>query len=176
MRKAKASYFSNMFDEVKNTTMYWKLLKKATNPTRAKIIGPLKREDESLALLDEEKAALMNSYFSAIGEKLADKLPPPPPVNDRRELGVIRNLSAEPPPLNEITISQVSVRKKVQQLKIKKSTGPDHIPPKLIKLAGTAIVPALVALFRFSIERGVIFSSWKTARLAPIYEKDDETD
>ena len=147
LRIAKASYFSNMFDEVKNTTMYWKLLKKATNPTRAKIIGPLKREDDSLALLDEEKAALMNSYFSAIGEKLADKLPPPPPVIDRREPGVIRNLSAVPPPLNEITISQGSVRKKVQLLKINTSTGPDHIPPKLIKLAGAAIVPALVALF-----------------------------
>ena len=36
----------------------------------------------------------------------------------------------------------------------KKSTGPDDIPPKLIKPTGTAIVPALVALFRFSIERG----------------------
>ena len=118
LRIAKASYFSNMFDEVKNTTTYWKLLKKATNPTRAKTIGPLKREDESLALLDKEKAALMNSYFSAIGEKLADKLPPPPPVIDRREPGVIRNLSAVPPPLNEITISQGSVHKKVQLLKI----------------------------------------------------------
>ena len=73
-------------------------------------------------------------------------------------------------------ISQRSVHKKVQLLKINTSTGPDHIPPKLIKLAGTAIVPALVALFRFSIKRGVIFSSWKTARLAPIYKKDDETD
>ena len=60
-------------------------------------------------------------------------------------------------------------------LKINKSTVPDHIPPKLIKLAGTAVIPALVALFRFSIERGLIFSSWKTARLAPIYKKDDET-
>ena len=44
--------------------------------------------------------------------------------------------------------------KKVQLLKMNKSTGPDHIPPKLIKLAGTAIVSALVALFRLSIERG----------------------
>ena len=61
-------------------------------------------------------------------------------------------------------------------LKINKSTVPDHIPPKLIKLAGTAVIPALVALFRFSIERGLIFSSWKTARLGPIYKKDDETD
>ena len=65
---------------------------------------------------------------------------------------------------------------KLQLLKMNKSTGPDHIPPKLIKLAGTAIIPALVALLRFSVEHGVIFSSWKTARLAPIYKKDGETD
>ena len=31
LRLAKASYFSKMFDEVKNTTMYWKLLKKIKN-------------------------------------------------------------------------------------------------------------------------------------------------
>ena len=36
LRLAKASYFFKMFDEVKNTTMYWKLLKKATNPTQQK--------------------------------------------------------------------------------------------------------------------------------------------
>ena len=60
-------------------------------------------------------------------------------------------------------------------LKINKSTVPDHIPPKLTKLAGTAVIPALVDLFRFSIERGLIFSSWKAARLAPIYKNDDET-
>ena len=57
-----------------------------------------------------------------------------------------------------------------------KSTGPDHIPPKPIKLSGTAMVPALIALSLFSIERGVIFSSWKKGRLAPIFKKDDETD
>ena len=61
-------------------------------------------------------------------------------------------------------------------LKINKSTVPGHIPPKLIKPAGTAVIPALVALYRFSIERGLIFSSWKTPGLAPIYKKDDETD
>ena len=62
LRQAKASYFSNMFDEVKNTTMYWKLLKKATlNPTQPKTISPLKREDDSLALPYEEKAAFI--YF-----------------------------------------------------------------------------------------------------------------
>ena len=50
-----------MFDQVKNKTTYWKLLKKATNPTQPKTIGPLKREDDSVALLDQEKAAFF--YF-----------------------------------------------------------------------------------------------------------------
>ena len=36
LRLAKASYFSKILDEVKNTTMYWKLLKKVTNPTQPK--------------------------------------------------------------------------------------------------------------------------------------------
>ena len=80
LRLAKASYFSNMFDEVKNTTAYWKLLNKATNPTFRKSIGPLKRKAEILALLHEGKIDMMNSYFSTIGERLADELPPPPPV------------------------------------------------------------------------------------------------
>ena len=61
-------------------------------------------------------------------------------------------------------------------LKINKSTVPDHIPLKLIKLARTAVISALVTLFRSSIDGGLIFSAWKTARLALIYKKDDETD
>ena len=121
-----------------------------------------------------EKAALMNSYFFTIGEKLADELPPPPPVIECRESEVIQNQNAPiPPPLTEITVSQGSVRKIVEWLKINKSSGPDHIPPKLMKLSGRAIVPALVPLLRFNIKRGVIFSSWKTSRLTPIYKKDD---
>ena len=118
---------------------------------------------------------MINRYFSTIREKLADELLQPPTAIECREPDLIRNRRAEPPPLSEITGSQRSERKKVGLLKINKSTVPDHIPPKLIKLAGTAVIPALVALFRFSIERGLIFSSWKTARLAPIYKKDDET-
>lgn len=118
---------------------------------------------------------MINRYFSTIREKLADELLQPPTAIECREPDLIRNRRAEPPPLSEITGSQRSERKKVGLLKINKSTVPHHIPPKLIKLAGTAVIPTLVALFRFSIERGLIFSSWKTARLAPIYKKDDET-
>ena len=45
-----------------------------------------------------------------------------------------------------------------------------------MKLAGDAIVPSLLSLFRLSITTGRVFTSWKTARLTPVYKKDDETD
>lgn len=38
------------------------------------------------------------------------------------------------------------------------------------------IVPALVDIYNYSIDRRAVFSSWKKARLTPIFKKDDETD
>ena len=77
LRKAKSSYFSTIFNEVKSSSAYWNLLKRSTNPKVRKNIGPLKREDGTLELTDPEKANLMNSYFATIGLKLSNTLPPP---------------------------------------------------------------------------------------------------
>ena len=51
LRQAKASYFREMFQEVKKTSAYWNLLRKATNSTTRKCTGPLKQDDGSLALV-----------------------------------------------------------------------------------------------------------------------------
>ena len=51
--------------------------------------------------------------------------------------------------------------------------GPDNIPPKLLKLVGDSIVPSLLSLFRLSLNTSRVFTSWKTARLTPVYKKDD---
>ena len=63
IRKAKASYFNNMFNEVKDTGAYWNLIKKATNQNIKNKIGPLKRDDGTLALINKDKADLFNFYF-----------------------------------------------------------------------------------------------------------------
>ena len=38
------------------------------------------------------------------------------------------------------------------------------------------IAPSLHSLFRVSITTSRVFTNWKTARLTPVYKKDDETD
>ena len=70
LRKAKAAYFRDQLKKAKTTSAYWNVLSKATNPKVRKKIGPLKRDDNSLAVKDTEKASLMNSFFSTIAEKL----------------------------------------------------------------------------------------------------------
>lgn len=172
LRNAKASYFSDMFNEVKNSAAYWNLINKATNPKVRKNIGPLKRDDKSLALDDKEKAGLLNSYFATIGEKLANSLPPT--VNTQHS--VIDTESIEVPQISEFLISKNAVRHKVSTLKAKKSSGPDTIQPKLLRLAGDAIIPALIALYQHSIECETVYSTWKQARITPIFKKDEETD
>lgn len=162
-----------MFEEVKKTNAYWNLINKATNRTeRKRTIGPLKRDDSSLVLLDKEKAQRMNSYSTEIGKNLINSLSMP-----RQHAPVDGNtiLSFIPAPSFPLLTNQ-SVQDKVNKLKTDKSSGPDDISPKLLKLAGKAIVPALVDIFNYSIERRTVFSSWKTARLTPIFKKDDQTD
>ena len=77
LRKAKSSYFSTTFNEVKSSSTYWSPLKRATNPKVRKNIGPLKKDDGTLEFTDSGKANLMNSYFVTVGLKLSNTLPPP---------------------------------------------------------------------------------------------------
>ena len=175
LRQAKASCFREMFQEVKKTSAYWNLLNKATNSTTRKCIGPLKRDDGSLALADDEKACLMNSYFATIGKKLAEELQFTSKSSRPYNLNTAKT-TTEPPPLEGLTISQYSIQTKVNALNINNSTGPDNISSKLLRIAGNAIVPALTGLYQFSCESKSVFSAWKIARLTPIYKKDDETE
>jgi len=41
---------------------------------------------------------------------------------------------------------------------------------------GNDIAPSLTELYRVSLNNGIVFSSWKIARLTPIFKKDEESD
>ena len=86
------------------------------------------------------------------------------------------NTGTKSPLCSELVISQSPIQTKVNTLKTNKSTGPDNISAKLLKLAGGAIVPPLMRLYQFSSENNSVLSAWKTARLTPIFKKDDETE
>ncbi|KAL9964377.1 hypothetical protein ACROYT_G028008 [Oculina patagonica] len=124
------------------------------------------RGGRSVAVDDEEKANLMNTYFSSIGEKLARSVEPLP----------LRPIIEEAVPrLSDIPLSCSIIEKKLSSLKPSKATGPDGISPKLLKLAGPSVAAPLTNLYVRSMDQGV-YNDWKIARLNPVFKKDDETE
>ena len=168
--QAKASYFSDFFSEVKNTSAYWNLVTEATNPKARKSIRPIKKEDETLALTDKEKANSINLFFSNVGNKLNNLLP------TSTHLQPITLENKEVPLLSQVVLKREAVSRKINSLQVKKSAGPDHIHPKLLRVAGDAVIPFLVSLYQHIIDREAVFLQWKVARITPIHKKDDETD
>ena len=159
-----------MFGEVTTSKAYWDLIKKSVSPKVRQNIGPIKRDNGTLAVNNEEKSNLFNSYFATIGESLALSLPTHPTticmqMNDSGRSSC-----------DKICISQDNIQRYIFNINSKKSTGPDGISPRLLKLAGNAIIPSLTDLFIWSAQAEEMFESWKLARLTPIFKKDVEED
>ena len=70
-KRAKAEYYSNLSDEVKTATAYWRLLKKAPGTTKTNNQArQLKKDDGTLTADDIEKANLLNRYFCTLATNL----------------------------------------------------------------------------------------------------------
>ena len=57
-----------------------------------------------------------------------------------------------------------------------KATGGDNIPAKAIKLVAGQIAPSIGCLFNESFNLGTFPSSWKIARVSPLFKGGDPTD
>ena len=110
----------------------------------------------------------MNCFFSTIAEKLnAGQLQAQQPLTSP--------CSKPVPCISDINLSSLDIVRKITLLKNYKATGPDGISPKLLKLAGTAVVGPLTSLFMQSIREYRVYNNWKVARLTPVFKKDDPT-
>ena len=112
---------------------------------------------------DTEKANLINDFFANIGTRLGRANCYLPQQSDR---------TGSVPSVTDITVCEDTVWRRLKPIKPNKSAGPDDdIPPKMLKLAKTAIVSPLTSLFSFCANLGETFTDWKKARLIPVYKK-----
>ena len=123
LRKAKTAYFSKMFSEVQSTSAYWNLMKRATDPKARKTIGPVKRDDGTVALVDEEKACILNSYFATVGQNLASNFPPI--TGNRQGATSSARDDRTVPLLKEVHVSSLAIQNKIEVLNVNKSMGLD---------------------------------------------------
>ena len=68
------------------------------------------------------------------------------------------------------------VRKLLEKLDTKKSTGLDNLPSRMLKIAAGVLAPSLAFLFNQSISSGIVPTEWKLARVTPIFRKGKRQD
>ena len=168
VRKAKGNYYKSLFDEEKNTSVYWKLIKKATDFKNLGNITAMRNTDGSLVIINKEKAEALNEYFANVGDNLANRLS----TTNSNPLIVSKVTST----ITHIEISQDIVYKEILKLKPGKASCPDNISPKLLKMADKSIVPSLTSMFQISAQTNIVPCTWKNTNVSAVYKKEDEAE
>ena len=153
-RKHEANLVSNI---AKYPKSFWRYVNTSlkTRPD----IDVIKHIDGSLASSDQEKADLLNSYFSS--------------VFTHEDLSNIPNfeVNEDIPLLDNISISPFIVWREINKLKSEKSVGPDGWPIQVLKQCSQQISLPMSILFNKSSQSGHLPRDWKIAYITPIHKK-----
>ena len=134
---------------------FWKAIK-YLNKQQSTI--PTLQQGEQTASTDQQKAALLNSYFSACFNR---SHPPPaafdPPPSPQHDSSLVQMHCTIP-----------EVEHLLQGLDVTKASGPDKVSAQMLKCTASCIAPSVTKLFNLSIRVGRIPDSWKESMIAPI--------
>ena len=71
----------------------------------------------------------------------------------------------------DIQIKEKGVQKLLKELNSHKATGPDEVPSRILKIGAEELAPALVKLYKYSIDIGEVPQEWRDANVVPIFKK-----
>ena len=167
VRKAKDNYCKGLFDEVKSTGAYWKLIKKATDLKNLRNITAIRNTDGSLVINNKEKTEALNEYFANVCVNLANRLLTT--YSNPLTVGKVT------PTITHIEISQ-DIYNEISKLKPGKASGSGNISPKLLKMADKSIVPSLTSIFKISAQTNIVPCTRKNANVSAVYKQEDEVE
>ena len=101
----------------------------------------------------------MNNFFVSVSADLP-RLEPTHRVFD-----------VEVPLPAEFTIEAASIQRALQNVKYRKATGPDNIPPWMVTNYAHLLAPPVTAIFNSSLREGKLHDLWKTATIVPVPKK-----
>ena len=147
---------NKLLSQKQNLHKYHKTLRTLTGRTKNDYIPPLQGHDGSLTIGDQEKATLLNNHFALQSTlNIPNTRLPPPSSQDS---------------LDRITTNEQEVLKILNSLDPNKSTGPDNLPVKFLKLIALLIAKPLSQLFNKSLSQGIYPNEFKKANVKPIFK------
>ena len=148
-----------------NTSEYWKAAKAAVSSL---IKSMLELKEGGVKIKDEKiLAEIFNKFFKKKIEDIEKSIPVHDidPTCKLKEKLKGRNLSFHLP-----TVTETEVKKAIHSLKPKTSSGLDFISPKIVKLAVDVIATPLTYVINTSLLSGEFPSTWKEAKVIPIFK------
>ena len=170
IRNAKISYYQNRFkssqSDIKKT---WCTIKEIINKGQGKSEFPSAVEVNNNVITDLDKIAQeFNRYFVNVGPELASKISEHPNDNFEQYLNRPAETVLKFNPVNTQEIIKI-----IDSLKNKTSFGSDGISTVLLKKIKHEISKPLTAIINQSITSGIFPTDLKTAKITPVYKKDD---
>ena len=124
-------------------------------------ICELERDDGTMAVEDQEKAEVLNTFFASVFTK--ENVTNVPQVK-KQEISNERKLV--------ITLDQV--RKKLLTMNENKSPGPDGFHPYMLKHLAEQLSYPIYLLFNQSLDQAKVPSDWRNANITAIFKKGDK--
>ena len=104
---------------------------------------------------------------------LAENLLLQPPRSTRRCSLLSRSTQSS---VENVTFKPKIINRLIRQLAPDKATGPDHIPPRVLKECSAELASPLNRLFKLCFDNGVFPTYRKTANVVPIHKRDSNSD
>jgi hypothetical protein len=152
--------YASLASEInKNPKKWWSLVGQ-TMGTSKKSNYPVIIKDGVTYTTDKEKAEAFNETFVSSSSLTRDDYDIP-----------LEGISPDHDLLDNINILEKDVEDVIKCINTSKAYGPDNLSPRLIKEAGTSIVPILTKFFNKSLQLAKFPLIWKRANVLPIYKK-----
>ena len=105
-----------------------------------------------------DKANLFNSFFHSVYIKASEA------SNFQNPNQLTEHV------IGDLSCSVEEVTKLLQSIDVNKASGPDNIPPRVLKECAMELALPLTIFFNFTLSRGNIPTDWKVANVVPIFK------
>jgi hypothetical protein len=129
-------------------------------------VSSLATKDGDLAVTDEHKANILNTFFSSVFTR--ENITNLPNI----ELASRSNGAM----LSDVLITPQAVKEKLCKLDASKAFGPDGIPPRVLKELHAELALPISILFNKSVESGVVPFDWRNATVTALFKKGTRSD
>ena len=170
MKKSKQNYFTKYFEtNIKNLKNTWKGIKSIISLKNSTSSSPNVTNFNSELTSDPLKIAnVFNNYFSLIGEKTQSKTR----FSNKNYTDYLRGENFHSFFITPTDIQEViSI---ISSLSDNKSSGPNSIPTRILKLLKKDISTQLADIFNLCSISGIYATPLKTAKVIPIHKKDSK--